>query len=429
MADQLARGPIRQAVRLALGTAVALGLARFAYGLLVPVMREELDWSLSTAGMSATANGLGYLAGALMTPPITRRIGAAALFRLGMVATAAALAASAVGTDPLMLLATRALAGVAGACVFVSGGVLAAHLAGRAGSGTPITIYFAGTGLGVLLSGAALPIAGNHWRAAWVGLGIAAALATTAAWSAAQDGRPASAAPESAGGIRLRPLRPTVVAYFLFAAGYITYITFLSVHLTERGAPTGWVIATWAVVGVAIMIAPLLWRRPIARLPGNRMLAVLLAVLACGAGLSLIASPLAMLASAGMYGATFMTVPAIVTALVKATTAASEWTGTLAACTAVFAAGQTVGPWSAGLLADRAGAEAAVVWTALLCAAAALVAATQRLTDPPPVQEKNRGDVRIDPRPVPRRLVLRATDRTAARTRPPGAAADPDRCR
>lgn len=381
MADQVARGPIRQAVRLALGTAVALGFARFAYGLLVPVMREELDWSLATAGMSATGNGLGYLAGALMTPPLARRIGAAALFRLGMLVTATALAASAACADPLFLLTTRAVAGVAGAWVFVSGGVIAAHLAGRAGSGTPITIYFAGTGLGVLGSGVALPIAGDHWRAAWVGLGIASALATTAAWSAAEE--PASASPESAGGTRLRPLRPTVVAYFLFAAGYITYITFLSVHLTERSAPTGWVMATWAVVGVAITLAPLLWSRPIARLPGNRMLAVLLAVLACGAGLALIASPPVMLVSAGMYGATFMMVPAIVTALVKATTAVPEWTGTLAACTAVFAAGQTVGPWSAGLLADRTGAEATVAWTALLCAAAALVAATQRLTRSP----------------------------------------------
>jgi uncharacterized MFS-type transporter YbfB len=40
-----------QWARRALGTASALGLARFAYGLLVPAMRTELHWSLAQAGV------------------------------------------------------------------------------------------------------------------------------------------------------------------------------------------------------------------------------------------------------------------------------------------------------------------------------------------------------------------------------------------
>lgn len=52
-----------QPVGLALGTASALGLGRFAYGLLVPAMRSELHWSLAQAGALTTANGLGYLLG------------------------------------------------------------------------------------------------------------------------------------------------------------------------------------------------------------------------------------------------------------------------------------------------------------------------------------------------------------------------------
>ena len=127
--------PAWQAARLALGTASALGFARFAYGLLLPAMRDDLGWSLSAAGMLATANGLGYLFGALVTTAIAARLGTATTFRGAMALTAVALTASAACADYLLLLATRAVAGAAGAAVFISGGVIASRLAARSSSG------------------------------------------------------------------------------------------------------------------------------------------------------------------------------------------------------------------------------------------------------------------------------------------------------
>jgi Uncharacterised MFS-type transporter YbfB len=60
---------------LALGPAVALGLARFAYGLLLPAMRSDLDWSYGLAGTMTTANALGYLLGALVAAPLSAHLG------------------------------------------------------------------------------------------------------------------------------------------------------------------------------------------------------------------------------------------------------------------------------------------------------------------------------------------------------------------
>lgn len=68
------------ALGLALGPAVALGLARFAYGLLLPAMRTELGWSFATAGAMNTANAAGYLAGVLLAAPLARRLGVRRLF-------------------------------------------------------------------------------------------------------------------------------------------------------------------------------------------------------------------------------------------------------------------------------------------------------------------------------------------------------------
>jgi len=60
------------AVGLALGAAVSLGVTRFAYGLLLPPMRADLQWSYTLAGAMNTANALGYLVGALGTPWLLR---------------------------------------------------------------------------------------------------------------------------------------------------------------------------------------------------------------------------------------------------------------------------------------------------------------------------------------------------------------------
>jgi predicted MFS family arabinose efflux permease len=58
--------PLWVVVGLAMGPAVALGLARFAYALLLPSMRADLGWSFANAGAMNTVNAAGY---SLREPP------------------------------------------------------------------------------------------------------------------------------------------------------------------------------------------------------------------------------------------------------------------------------------------------------------------------------------------------------------------------
>jgi predicted MFS family arabinose efflux permease len=367
-----------QALRLALGTASALGFARFAYGLLLPAMRDDLRWSLAQAGAMNTANGLGYLLGAVLSAVVVRRLGTAAAFRWGMVLTAVALAVTAASDDFLVLLAARAAAGATGAVVFVTGGVIAARIAARSSSGAPLTLYFAGAGLGIALSGATLPALGAHWRAGWIGLAVAAGLAALVSWTAAHtDDTPTT----TAGRARVLPLWRMAVAYVLFGAGYITYITFLSAYLADRQASVAQVTLTWTVMGLAVVAAPALWSRPVTRWPGSTALAALLAILSVGAALALVSAALpVVLASVILYGATLMSVPAAITARVRDDTPPADWTATIAAFTTLFAAGQAAGPWLAGIVADHTSTGATVAWTAVLCAAGAAIALSARRT-------------------------------------------------
>jgi predicted MFS family arabinose efflux permease len=368
-----------QALRLALGTASALGFARFAYGLLLPAMREDLHWSLAQAGAMNTANGLGYLLGAMLAAAVVRRIGTAAAFRTGMVLTAVALAATALSGDFVILLAARAAAGVTGAVVFIAGGVIAARIAARSSSGVPLTIFFAGSGLGIAAGGASIPALGSEWRTGWVGLAAAAGVAALVSWTAARAEGEVPAA--TAGRAFVLPLWWVAVPYVLFAAGYITYITFLSAYLADRHASVTEVTLVWTVMGLAVMAAPALWSRPVVGWPGGTALGALLAILAAGAALALVSTALpVILASVVLYGATFMSVPAAVTARVRDATPPADWTATIAAFTTLFAAGQTAGPWIAGIVADHTSTGATVAWTAVLCAAGAVIALTGHRT-------------------------------------------------
>ena len=379
-------------VRLALGPASALGFARFAYGLLIPAMRTELHWSLARAGTLTTANSLGYLLGAVAAAPVARRLGVAVTFRLGMVITAAALAATpaADGSYPGLLL-TRTVAGLSGALVFVTAGVIAARAGAGARSAASLAICFAGAGLGIAVSGAVIPpLLGHHpgrWPLAWGVLAAAAGLATVISWTAAQGRRESGTAAPIVHLGSVARLWQVALAYLLFATGYIAYITFLSAYLADHHASVAQVALTWAVLGLAAMAAPALWSRPISTWPGARALAALLAVLSAAAALALATTaPAAVTGSAIGYGATFLGVPAATTALIRAATPPGDWTGALAAFTVVFAAGQMAGPYLAGALADHYGSGATLAWTAALCAAGAVVSAAVR-----PVAVTSRG--------------------------------------
>jgi predicted MFS family arabinose efflux permease len=90
---------------------------------------------------------------------------------------------------------------------------------------------------------------------------------------------------------------------------------------------------------------------------------------------------LAVTTSAIGYGATFLAVPAAITALIRSATPPSQWTSTLATFTVIFALGQIAGPYLAGALADHCGTGVTLLWAAALCAAGAMLTTISRTKD------------------------------------------------
>lgn len=234
------------------------------------------------------------------------------------------------------------------------------------------------------LSGFVLPLLlderSDRWPTAWLLLATGSLLATIISWSAV-------AVPggwTDSGRARLGDLWPIAVAYVLFGAGYIVYITFLSAYLTGESSDAWQVAATWTVLGAAAILAPLVWNRAVTAWTDGRAMATLIGLQVVAASLPLLHhSRATVLVSAALVGLTFLNVPASVAALVRRTVPQARWTSTIGALTVWFAAGQTIGPWPAGFLADQLGTGAALGWTAVLCAGGAVAALSWKVGSRP----------------------------------------------
>lgn len=382
--------PLPLALGLMAGPGVALGLARFAYALVLPAMRADLHWSFAVAGALNTANAVGYLIGAMVAVPAAAWLGERRAFAAGMLVTIGAMFASAATGSVPVLLAMRLLTGVGGAVVFVVGGGLVA----RAGLGRStrtatmlLGVYFAGSGAGIVASGLLVPavLTVGSWRLAWVVLGALGVIGLVAAVPAAW--RVPEMRPERGrGGGRwpVRRLTALIVAYTLFGAGYIAYMTFIVAYLRQRGADGTEIAVFWAVIGVMTVATAFVWGRVLGRMAIGPGTAMILLLVTAGAALPLASGgPVAVFASAVVFGGTFLTVVTATTGAARRTLEQRHWTPAIAGLTMAFALGQCVGPVLSGALSDGAGGvRAGLAIGAALLAVAAVAALVQRTAAP-----------------------------------------------
>ena len=385
--------PLTTALALSLAAAVALGLTRFSYGLLLPPMRDDLGWSYLLAGAMNTANAFGYFLGALVTPALMRALGVWRLLVVGAVLAGGFMLMSGLVTDAVALFAQRVAAGVASAFMFITGGVLAARLGslhpGRAGF--LIGLYYGGTGIGIALSALLVPGAlawaqslgmAHAWQWPWLALGMACLCATALM---AGPARTIGEAPPGQNGLRrfaARDFGYGLAGYFMFGVGYIGYMTFVVALLKEQGMPAPWITAFYALLGLAVVASSRIWARMLDHYKGGESLAILNGVLGVAAILPALSSAVPLVFLSGIvFGAVFLSVVASTTALVRHNLPPESWSAGISAFTVAFAFGQIVGPTLVGKIADGPGglARGLIVSAAALFIGAAFAARQKAL--------------------------------------------------
>ena len=266
--------------------AVAMGIGRFAFTPILPMMLSDGVVDLAGASWLASANYLGYMLGAIfctLQPWIWARLrwlpalAYSSLVRAGLLATGALTLAMA-WQFPAAWPVLRFAAGVTSAVVFVyTSGWCLARLSGL---GVPAMggMIYAGPGAGIVVSGLlASGMVARHWTAAtgWLILGVLAFGLSALAWHSLRGGERLKAlsrpTPQAAGGRGVAaahqgPAEMTLLtlAYSLAGFGYIITATFLPVIARAALPGSAWLDLFWPIFGLGVMGGALLatWLPP-----------------------------------------------------------------------------------------------------------------------------------------------------------------------
>ena len=295
-----------------LSLAAAMGIGRFAFTPLLPMMLADGVLDLPAASWLASANYFGYLVGALLCtfqPWIWRRLGSpppprpTAMVRGGLAATALLTLGMALHL-PAAWPVLRFAAGVASAFVFVyTSGWCLAQLALR---GVPQmgALIYTGPGAGIILSGlAASGMVALNWTAAsgWLIFGALATVLAATVWpafhagneaaapsAAALDSAPATASPGGGAEVGLLTL-----GYGLAGFGYIITATFLPVIARQALPDSAWLDLFWPIFGVGVVLGAMTASRVPAGWNRRWLLAACYLVQATGVAASLVSPTLA----------------------------------------------------------------------------------------------------------------------------------------
>lgn len=349
--------------------AVAMGIGRFAFTPIMPMMEADAGLTLRAAGWLAAANYLGYFIGALGAA----RLSLAQAVRGGLLLIAAVTFAMGITHGFVLQLSLRLLAGVASAWVLVhvSAWTLGRLIVMRRADANGIV--YAGVGVGVAAAGLvcmATMQARWHSDRTWQVFGVLTLLAALALWRSFRVG--AAVHTSSGGSTRIRwnaDKRRLMWCYGALGFGYIIPATYLP-DMAHRYITDPLVFGlAWPVFGAASALSTWIAARWLAHVDDRKLWAICYLLMMAGVALPALWPTLAaILIAALLVGGTYMVVTML--GLREARRAAgAEATSFIAVMTAAFAIGQIVGPLVVSAVAQRPHGLAA----ALLGAAAVLL--------------------------------------------------------
>jgi predicted MFS family arabinose efflux permease len=373
----MTKRPLFLAIGGLLAMAAGIGIGRFVYTPILPPMVEALHLSKSQAGLIASANFIGYLAGALLAAvrlPGTRRT-----WLLGSLAVnAICLAAMGVAATLPLFLLLRFLAGMASAFTLIFSSALVLDRLARAGRSSLSAVHFAGVGSGIALSASLVGLL-DDWRTMWFVSGGLALLAGIAVAVIVPGDNAESQTVSRAAPLKLSPaFAALAAAYSLFGFGYVITATFILAMVRDSPQIASLEPYVWVTVGLAAAPSVALWGRLGMRWGSLKAFAGAALVEASGVAVSVLwATPAGILLAAVFLGGTFMGLTAL-GLMAARETGGGDPRSRIALVTASFSAGQIIGPVFAGYAYDITGslampslvAVAALVLAALLSMAA-----------------------------------------------------------
>ena len=385
-----AGSPARVAIACMIALAVALGVGRFAFTPLLPLMLHEGSLDLRGGGLLASANYAGYFIGAATCAFLP--VAPARIVRAGLAATVVLTLAMGLTNGFPVWLAVRFVAGAVSAWTFVFASQWGLARLARLGAPAWSGLIYTGPGIGIVATGLIVSAtAGQGARFGWLLFGALCAVATVWVWRifasreprataaagakpdarASAGGRNASrsapgdnvAAPMSASDRRLQGIG-LVVLYGMPGFGYIITATFLPVIARHALPGSNWPDLFWPMFGAALIPGSLLAARFPLAWDNRFLLAACYVVEAIGIALGIVLpTALGFALGSVLIGLPFTAITLF--AMREARRLHGERAaGLMGYATAAYGVGQIAGPLVATPIAARVGSFTPALWLA-----------------------------------------------------------------
>lgn len=331
-----------------LALAVAMGIGRFAFTPILPMMLQDAGLTLAGGGLLASANYVGYLLGAVAATLV--RLPHARTIRGGLLVIGVTTVAMGADLPLAGWIVMRLIAGVASALALIAVSAWSLEVLARYRRPLLNSVVFAGVGTGIAMAGLlCIALTQAHAGSAdvWIALGLFALLMTAAVWrffSAGQESAGQAASGARSGYRWNAESINLILCYGAYGFGYIIPATFLPV-MAKRALqdPTlfGW---SWPIFGAAALVSTLAASLFIRRFGSRRVWVGSHFLMATGVALPAVWPHIAAIFLAALLvGGTFIvvTVCAVQEAKRIAADAAASLIG---AMTSAFAVGQIAGP-------------------------------------------------------------------------------------
>ena len=350
---------------------LTVGLARFAYTPLLPVMRLDAGLTAAAGGWLATFNYLGYLAGTVLVARVGDMQLKFRFYRIGLVLAVVSTGLMGTTTDMAIWGVLRFVAGLSSTAglLLASGLVLNWLLAHQ--RRPQLGLHFAGLGVGIAVSGLAAAAMADQLASSrqWIALGTLAVVFLIPAWA----WMPPPAAISSATGANAPPPPGRrwrwllIASYFCAGVGFVVSATFIVAILVQTPAFAGHGSGVWVLVGLTAIPSTFAWDRLSNRLGLIRALMLAYALQATSFVLPLLDGGLwAGAASAVLFGLTFAGIVSL-TLTVVGRHYPHNPAKAMATLTLSYGVAQIIAPAIAGTLARDSGSyQGALVLAAIM---------------------------------------------------------------
>jgi len=359
------------ALACAVVLAVALGVGRFAFTPLLPLMLTSGALDIRHGGWLASANYAGYLIGALSCAAI--RIDHARMVRLALASTIVLTLAMGLVHVFWLWAAIRFAAGVVSAWAFVFASQWGLRRLAELDAHGLAGLIYAGPGVGIVatgLLGAAAAAFDVPAPSVWIGFAVCSGVAGAIVWQAfahptsamrgharvADRTAPASTRADSVG---------LVGFYSLAGFGYIITATFLPVIARQALPGSPWPDLFWPAFGLALMAGALIGARLPLSWDNRLLLAACYLIQALGIGLGIVfPSALGFGIGSLLLGLPFTAITLF--AMREARRLRGDAAaGLMGYATAAYGLGQIVGPLVAAPIAAHTGSFSIALWIAV----------------------------------------------------------------